>query len=54
MLNCKKILENIDGDINVNDAKYEDIFSDKLEDQIFITKLFDKVLRTRDILLKDI
>ena len=50
LLNCKKILENIGGDINLNNAKYDDIFSDNLEEQIAITKVFDKVLKTRTIL----
>ena len=50
LLNCKKIIENIDSETNLTNAKYENIFSDNLEEQIFITKIFDKVLRTKAML----
>ena len=52
LLNCKKIIENIDTEINLTNAKYENIFSDNLEEQIAITKIFDKVLRTKAMLLE--
>lgn len=54
LLKCSKIQENI-GDahdvIDLKNAKYENIFSNKIEDQVTITKIFAKVFKTKNILL---
>ena len=34
LLKCSKILENIDSNVDLKNAKYDNIFSDNLEDQI--------------------
>ena len=47
LLNCIKIQENIESSIDLPNAKYEQIYSDNLEDQVNITKIFDLVFKTR-------
>ena len=51
LLKCSKILETID-DQSVTSAIYKDIFSNNLEDQVRITKLFSKVAKCRQTLQK--
>ena len=53
LISCPKIIENVDSNLDVKNAKYENIFSDNIEDQIHITKIFDKILRTKHILMKN-
>ena len=52
LLTCSKITENLDPSINLDNAYYEDIFSDNIEDQVAITKIFDLVLKKRNMLMK--
>ena len=51
LLKCPKILEEVDTDIH--NAKYEDIFSDDIEKQLTITKIFMKVFKTKKVLLNN-
>ena len=54
LLKCTKILENIGNDTdvtNIQNAKYENIFSKNINDQVSITKIFAKVFKTKNILL---
>ena len=44
LLHCTIIIENIN--IDLTNAKYENIFSDNLEEQTTITKIFNKVFKT--------
>ena len=47
LLNCIKILENLDNPTEVENATYSDIFSNNLDDQVKITKIFAKIVKTR-------
>ena len=49
LLKCSKILEGID-DHSIKNAVYKDIFSNNLEDQVRITKIFSKVVKCRQTL----
>ena len=51
LLKCIKIQESIDSSIDLPNVIYENIYSDNLEDQVFITKVFDLVFKTRSRLL---
>ena len=51
LLKCIKISENIESSSDLSNATYEQIFSDNLEDQVSITKIFDLVFKTRRRLL---
>ena len=50
LLKCTKILSNLSDPIEVQNANYEDIFSSNLEDQVKITQIFTKVVKSRQIL----
>ena len=50
-LTCIKILQNIDNKNELLGVKYEHIFSEDLEKQISITKIFDKIFKIRTKLL---
>ena len=54
LLQCTKIRANLDLDtiMEIFDASYEQIFSQNIDQQIKITKIFAKVLKLRNILLK--
>ena len=54
LLSCPKIIENVDPNLELKNINFDNIFGDNLEDQIYITKILDKVLRTKHILLKNI
>ena len=45
LLKCSEIIKNID--IDITNAKYESIFSENIEEQISITKIFDSIFKTR-------
>ena len=51
LLNCSKIVEKLGHNIDFKNACYDNIFSANIEDQVKITKVFDKVFKTRNILL---
>ena len=51
LLTCSKIVEKLGHTIEFKNACYENIFSANIEDQVTITKVFDKVFKTRNILL---
>ena len=51
LLKCEIIRENIPSEINLASAKYENIFSENLEEQIQIVKIFDKIFKLRSKLL---
>ena len=50
LLKCTKILDKLDEDIS--NVSYEQIFSQNIDEQIKITKVFSKILKVRNILLK--
>ena len=53
LLKCTKILENAEiNPAEISSASYEQIFSQNIEEQIKITKVFSKILKVRSILLK--
>ena len=49
LLKCSKIIENVD--IDLSNAQYENIYSDNLEEQISITKIFSAIFKARFLLL---
>ena len=53
-LKCQKILQNIDDKEILLTAKYENIFSNDIEKQISITKVFDKIFKLRCKLLNSL
>ena len=53
-LKCLKILENIDNKDEILNVKYEDIYSQNIEKQISITKIFDKIFKIRTKLVKNV
>ena len=46
-LKCDKISNKIDPSIDLNQAKYENIFSSNIEEQINITRIFDQIFKIR-------
>ena len=50
LLKCNKILETINDPCEVLNSVYEDIFSNNMEDQVRISKIFAKVVKCRRIL----
>ena len=48
MLECNTIIDEIDNEVDLNNVKYEDIFSDNIDDQVNITKTYEKILRIRN------
>ena len=53
LLKCKDIIENIESNINISNAKYESIFSDNVEEQASIAKVYNSILKTRLKLLQE-
>ena len=51
LLKCPIILENMDNVAEVQNACYDDIYSQNIDSQINITKIFAKVFKTRSTLL---
>ena len=49
LLKCSVIRREINMDIS--HAKYENIFSDNIEDQVSITKVYNQVIKTRKNLI---
>ena len=52
LLKCKTILDSLDNQTDIQNASYEHIFSKNIDEQVSITKIFSKVLKKRNILLK--
>ena len=53
LLKCTKILNKLDGNNeDILNASYEQIFSQNIDEQIKVTKVFSKILKVRNILLK--
>ena len=50
LLKCSKIIDEVKEDIDLTKAKYEDIFSNKIEDQVVITKIFCEVFKAKKLL----
>ena len=50
-LKCTKILENLEDNFDISNVKYENIFSDDIDEQLIVTKAFDKVFKLRRKLL---
>ena len=46
-LKCIKIIENIEDNEDIINAKYEDIFSNNIDDQIAITRQFEAIFKIR-------
>ena len=53
LLNCTEILQNSDNPTEIENANYLDIFSNHLEDQVKITKIFAKIVKIRKKLLQN-
>ena len=51
LLQCVVIIQNIDKNLDLSSARYEDIFSENIEDQISIAKIFATIFKVRDDLL---
>ena len=49
LLECSKIITKI----NTKDVKYEDIFSENIDKQVKITKIFNQVMKTKKLILND-
>ena len=49
LLKCIKILENSSNPSELKSAIYEDIFSNDLEKQVTITKIFAKIVKIRTL-----
>ena len=49
LLKCSVIRQEIK--IDITKASYEHIFSDNIDNQVYITKIFNQVFKTRKILL---
>ena len=52
LLKFEKIREKIGSKANLADARYENIFSDNIDEQVAITKIFDQVFKTKKILME--
>ena len=52
LLQCSEIVKKIDTEINLIDAKYDDIFSESMEDQVQITKIFEKIMKIKALHLQ--
>ena len=52
LLKCTKILDNVEDPTEILNASYEQIFSESIGEQIKITKVFSKILKVRNMLLK--
>ena len=50
-LKCKQILQNLEDTSDIVNARYDNIFNDNIEEQLVITKVFDKVFKLRRKLL---
>ena len=50
-LKCSKILENFDDNEDILNAKYEDIFSQNIDEQISITRIFETIFKIRQKIL---
>ena len=50
-IECDIVKENIDHSVDLTQAKYENIFSSDIEDQVVITKIYDQIFKTRRKLL---
>ena len=53
-LKCSKNLDKIDKKKEILNVKYKDIFSQHIEKQISITKIFDKIFKIRRKLVKNV
>ena len=51
LLKCTKIQESIEENSDIQNVKYENIFSDNIDEQLIVTKVFDKVFKLRRKLL---
>ena len=51
LLKCPIIVADIGNEIDLKNANYKDIFSNDIQKQVKITKIFDKVFKSRKILL---
>ena len=50
LLKCTKFLDNLSDRTETENAIYEHIFSNDLQDQVTFTKVFSKVVKARHIL----
>ena len=44
---CSEIIKKIGTEFNLIDANYEDIFSENIEDQVNITKIYKKIMKIK-------
>ena len=51
LLKCKKITDQIKNNFDIANATYEDIFSESIEAQLHITKMFNEVFKMKKVLL---
>ena len=45
-IECDQIRENIDHSVDLNQVDYENIYSSDIEDQIYISKVYDLIFKT--------
>ena len=45
-IECDQIRENIDHSVALNQVDYENIYSSDIEDQIYISKVYDLIFKT--------
>ena len=49
LIECSEVVKKIGNDFNLIDSDYLDIFSNNLEDQIEITKIFEKIMKVKTL-----
>ena len=49
LLKCTEIRKELTQDLHIANVSYSDIFSENIEDQVAITKIFDKILKLKNI-----
>ena len=47
LIQCTEVLKKMDEDFNFTEVDYLDIFSQNLDNQITITKIFEKIMKVK-------
>ena len=47
LINCSEVVKKIGGEFNLNEANYLDIYSENIESQIKITRIFEKIMKIK-------
>ena len=53
LLKCAKLVKHLDKNIDIANARYENIFSEKIEDQVSITKVYHSIFKIRFKLINE-